>query len=430
MAERARVIVVGGGFGGLTCARRLEKLLPRDQAEIVIFNPTNFMTFTPLLPEAAAGTLQPRHVGVPLRRVLKHTRVVVGKTLAVDFEARTATLRPIEGPDRVFEWDRIVLAPGSISRQFPIPGLKEYAFGFKTLSEAIFIRNHVLRMLELADASDDIAERQARCTFVVVGAGYAGTELIAELQAMVGRVLDNFPRIGPEDLRWVLVDVAKTVLPELGEGLGQRALKILRRRGIEIRLGTSVEEVGPDFVKLSDGEFLSMKTFVWTAGVAPDPLIGTLGLPTEARGRLVCDQYTRVQGRDDVFAVGDAAAVPDPGDPSRPTPPTAQFALRQGRTCAHNVAASLTGGSMKKFNFRGLGLLVNLANSEGVAKVLGVPVSGRLGWLVTRAYHVLAIPTVWRRIRVLVDYTLAVGDRPDIAEMGTLGKVGTLESEK
>jgi NADH:ubiquinone reductase (H+-translocating) len=429
MAERARVIVVGGGFGGLTCARRLEKLLPRDQAEIVIFNPTNFMTFTPLLPEAAAGTLQPRHVGVPLRRVLKHTRVVVGETLAVDVEARTATLRPLEGPDRVFEWDRIVLAPGSISRLFPIPGLKEYAYGFKTLSEAIFIRNHVLRMLELADASDDIAERQARCTFVVVGAGYAGTELIAELQAMVHRSLENFPRIGRGDLRWVLVDVAKTVLPELGQDLGERALKILRKRGIEIRLGTSVEEVGPDFVKLSDGEFLSMKTFVWTAGVAPDPLIATLGLPTEARGRLACDQYTRVQGRDDVFAVGDAAAIPYPSDPSRPTPPTAQFALRQGRTCAANVAASLTGGTMKRFNFRGLGLLVNLANAEGVAKVLGVPISGKLGWAVTRAYHVLAVPTVWRRIRVLVDYTLAIGDRPDIAEMGTLGKVATLESE-
>ena len=430
MAGQTRVVIVGGGFGGMTCARKLERLLPADTADIVLINPENYMLFTPLLPEAAAGTLQPRHVGVPLRRILRRAQVMVGEAVDIDVDDRTVTVQPPEGLQRVLSWDRLVLAPGSISRTFPIPGLEEYAYGFKNLPQGVHIRNHVLRMLEIADAADDVAERRARCTFVVVGAGYAGTELIAELEVLVRRVLPHYGRLRPEDVRWLLIDVAPAVLPELGEKLGKRALALLRERGIEIRLGTSIQEVGEDWCRLSDGDAVSMKTFVWTAGVVPDPLIGKIGLPTDPRGRLACDAYTRVQGRDDVFALGDAAAVPDPAHPERPTPPTAQFALRQGKTCAHNVAASLGVGSPRKFAFKGLGLLVNLGDYKGVGKVLGVPVTGLVGWLAARGYHLLALPTISRKLRVVLDWTIALGDRPDIAELGSLGRSGPLSTER
>ncbi len=430
MAGQRRVVIVGGGFGGTTCARKLEQLLPDGTAEIALVNPENYMLFTPLLPEAAAGTLQPRHVGIPLRRILRRTRVVVGEAVDIDIDGRTVTVQPPEGMQRVLSWDRLVLAPGSISRKLPIPGLEQHALGFKNLPQGVHIRNHVLRMLEIADVADDPAERSARCTFVVVGAGYAGTELIAELEVLVRRVLPHYTRLQPQDVRWLLVDVAPTVLPELGGELGKRALALLRERGIEIRLGTSVEEVGEDWCRLSDGDAVSTRTFVWTAGVVPDPLIGKIGLPTDPRGRLVCDAYTKVQGRDDIFGLGDAAAIPDPAHPERATPPTAQYALRQAKTCARNVAASLGVGTPHKFSFKGLGLLVNLADYKGVGKVVGVPVTGLTGWLAARGYHLLALPTVSRKLRVMLDWTVALGDRPDIAELGSLGRSGPLASER
>lgn len=427
-ARRARVVVVGGGFGGVYCAKQLERQLPAG-SEVVVISPENFMLYTPLMPEAAAGVLQPRHIGVPLRSVLKRSRVVLGAVTDVDTDQHTVTVQPPEGDSKVIAWDRLVLAPGSISRTFPIPGLAEHGYGFKTLAEGVHIRNHVLRMLELADATDDIEERRARCTFVVVGAGYSGTELIAELHALVMRVLGAYPRLRPHDLRWVLADLAETVLPELGDDLGPRALSVLRGRGIEIRLGTTVEEVGADWVRLTDGETLPMKTFVWAAGVAPDPLIGKLGLPVDKQGRLVCDAHTRVQGRDDVFAIGDAAAIPDPNDPDRATPPTAQFAVRQGRACATNVAASLGIGEPKPYEFKGLGLLVSLANYQGVGTIVRLPISGLPAWLATRGYHLAALPTFGRKVRVLNDWLLALGAPPDLAELGQLGRAGPLADE-
>jgi NADH dehydrogenase len=426
MADQNRVVVIGGGFGGVHCARQLERLMPADQGDIVMVNPENYMLFTPLLPEAASGTIQPRNVGVPLRKVLKRTKVVLGHANEVDLENKTVTVQPPEGWPRVLPWDRLVLAPGSTTRRFPIPGLDQHAYGFKTLAEGIHVRNHVLRMLELADAADDITERRTRCTFVVVGAGYAGTELIAELHALVHRVLHHYPRLRPHDVRWLLLDVAPTVLPELGGELGKKTLELLRRRGIEVRLSTSVAEVAADWVRLSDGEVVLMKTFVWTAGVAPVPLVSKLGLPTDERGRLVCDAYTRVEGRDDVFAVGDSAAVPDPANPERTCPPTAQHGQRQAKVCARNVVASLNGGEQKPFTFKGLGILVNLAEFQGVGKVMGVPVSGLLGWLAARGYHLLAVPTLGRKARVALDWAVALASPPDVVELGTLGRAGPL----
>src|SRR6266511_2874766 len=279
--SRQRVLVLGGGFGGMNTARRLAP----DEAEIVLINPENYMLYTPLLPEAAAGTIEPRHVVVPLRQALRRTRVRVGNVTAVDLDHNTCTYVTAGGSERQMGWDRLVVALGSVSRMFPVPGLAEHAVGFKTLAEAIHLRNHVLEQLELADATEDPDERTARLGFVVVGAGYAGTELIAELQALVRRALRLYPALRHSDTRWVLADMAPRVLPELGGRLSDRALQVLRGRGVQIRLETTLEQVGPDWVRFTGGEWMPATTIVWTAGVMPDPLAGKLGLASDERRR-------------------------------------------------------------------------------------------------------------------------------------------------
>jgi NADH dehydrogenase len=419
-ARRQRVLILGGGFGGMYTARRLERRLPADAAEIYLVNPENYMLYTPLLPEAAAGTIEPRHVVVPLRQALRRTRVRVGNVTAVDLERRTCDYVTAGGSERTLGWDRLVVALGSVSRMFPVPGLAEHAVGFKTLAEAIHLRNHVLEQLELADATEDPEERTARLGFVVVGAGYAGTELIAELQALVRRALRLYPGLRHSDIRWVLADMAPKVLPELGGRLSEAALQVLRERGIEIRLGTTLEQVGPDWVRFTGGEWMPATTVVWTAGVTPDPLAGKLGLATDERGRIVVDEGLAVPGRDDVFAVGDVAAVPL-ARKGGTAPPTAQHALRQAKVCGDNVATSLGHGKRRRFAFSGLGLLVNLSENYGVGKVLGVPVSGWIGWIVTRTYHWFALPTWTRRLRVALDWAVAAAFPRDVAELGSLG---------
>ncbi len=401
-------------------ARRLERRLPADAAEIYLVNPENYMLYTPLLPEAAAGTIEPRHVVVPLRQALRRTRVRVGNVTAVDLERRTCDYVTAGGSERALGWDRLVVALGSVSRMFPVPGLAEHAVGFKTLAEAIHLRNHVLEQLELADATEDPEERTARLGFVVVGAGYAGTELIAELQALVRRALRLYPGLRQSDTRWVLADMAPKVLPELGGRLSDAALQVLRERGIEIRLGTTLEQVGPDWVRFTGGEWMPATTVVWTAGVTPDPLAGKLGLATDERGRIVVDEGLAVPGRDDVFAVGDVAAVPL-ARKGGTAPPTAQHALRQAKVCGDNVATSLGHGKRRRFAFSGLGLLVNLSENYGVGKVLGMPVSGWIGWVVTRTYHWFALPTWTRRLRVALDWAVAAAFPRDVAELGSLG---------
>jgi NADH:quinone reductase (non-electrogenic) len=426
--SRTRVLVLGGGFGGMYTARRLERRLSPDEAEITLINPENYMLYTPLLPEAAAGTIEPRHVVVPLRQALRRTRVRVGNATAVDLDRLTCTYVTAGGAERELGWDRLVVALGSVSRMFPVPGLTEHAVGFKTLAEAIHLRNHVLEQLELADATDDPDERRARLGFVVVGAGYAGTELVAELQALVRRALRLYPALRHSDTRWVLADMAPRVLPELGGRLSEAALQVLRGRGVEIRLQTTLEQAGPDWVRFTGGEWMPASTIVWTAGVTPDPLAGKLGLATDERRRIVVDEHLAVEGRDDVFAVGDVAAVPIAGRNPGTAPPTAQHALRQARVCADNLAATLGKGQPRRFGFAGLGLLVNLSEHYGVGKVLGMPVSGLLGWLVTRTYHWFALPTWTRRLRVGLDWAVAAAFPRDVAELGTLGHPEPLPS--
>jgi NADH:ubiquinone reductase (H+-translocating) len=403
--HRPRVVVVGSGFAGFTCIRELEKRLGPEDAELILVSPTDYMLYSPLLPEVAAGAMDPRHIVVPLHGALKRARVVLGYATGVDLDACTCTVSPPNAPERVLEWDRLVLAPGGVTRSFPIPGLAERARGFKTLAEALYLRDHVLQQLELADASNDPDERRARCTFVVVGAGYSGTECAAQMQLFSKGALANYPGLEPGELRWMLLDVAPRVLPELGEHLGEVALGLLRQRGVEIRLQTSIEEANEESLKLSDGTTVPTHTLVWCAGVAASPLVATLGLPLE-RGRLVVNERLFVAGRPDVFALGDCAAVPDLARPGNVTPPTAQHALRQARTAARNVAASLGHGRSRPYRHKDLGLVVDLGSREAVAKPLGVSLSGLTAKAVTRAYHLYALPSTPQRLRVGLDWAL------------------------
>jgi NADH:ubiquinone reductase (H+-translocating) len=412
---RTRVLVVGAGFAGFHCLRRLERLLPPEAAELVVVSPVDYMPYLPLLPEVGAGIVDPRHIAVPLSVALSRTRLVPGHAVGVDFAARTCEVHDLEGRRRSIRWDRLVLAPGSVTRTLPVPGLVEHAVGFKTIAEALDLRDHLLEQLELADATDDLAMRQGRCTFVVVGAGYTGTELAAQGQLFTQAARRHYPHIGPDDPRWVLIDLAPTVLPELGERLSRPALRILRGRGVDVRLRTTVEEVTADAVRLSDGTTLPTRTLMWCVGVTPGPLTQVLGLQTE-KGRIVVDEDLAVPGQTGVFAAGDAAGAPDPSRPGRLTPMTAQHAQRQGKVVARNLAASLGFGMRRPYRYRDLGFVVDLGGWQAVANPLRVPLSGVPAKVVTRAYHLWSLPH--NRLRVATDWVTDIVEHRQFVRLG------------
>jgi NADH dehydrogenase len=402
-SRRPTVLVVGSGFAGFECARTLERKLPPEAADIVLVTPADHLAYLPLLPEVAAGVTDPRHIAVSLHRVLRRARVVLGNVMAVDLTGRQATVEHIDGTTDTLVWDRLALTPGAVTRQFPTPGLERFGRGFKTIIEAVSLRDHVLRQLAVAEVS--LEQRAERLTFVVVGAGYAGTEFAAQMSLVTQQVIKRYPTLRRSDLRWLLVDAANRVLPELGEQLGDRALRTLRRSGIDVRLGTTVSEVTPTSVLLSDGERVPTRTLVWCAGVTPNPLIATLGLPTD-RGRLRVHTDLSVPDHPEVFSFGDAASVPDLTTPGGVCPPTAQHAIRQGRAAAVNIAATLGVGASRSYRHRDLGLVVDLGGRRAVARPLGVPLSGIAAKTVTKGYHLYALPTIGNRLRVLVDWTL------------------------
>jgi NADH:ubiquinone reductase (H+-translocating) len=420
--SRPRVLVVGTGFAGYHCLRRLEKELPADAAELVAVNPADYMLYVPLLPEVAAGILDPRQVAVPVRGRLHRTRFLLGSVSGVDATAQTCTVVDVEGEEREVDWDYLVLACGSVTRLLSIPGVAEHAKGFKSIAESIYLRDHILRQLELAEQSDDPAERRARTTFVVVGAGYTGTEVVTQGQLLTRDALPYYPGLAEVGARWTLIDVADRVLPGLNERLSGPALKVLRRRGVDVRLKTSVNEVTPTCARLTDDSEISTHTVVWCVGVRPDPLIGALDLET-TKGRLNVDEYLTVPGHERMYAIGDAAAVPDLTRPGEITPMTAQHAQRQGKAAARNIAAALGhGGDRRPYQHRDLGFTVDLGGLQAVADPLHLPITGPVAKAITRAYHLLALP--WGRARVLADWiTEAIGPRR-LVEFGYVPEKG------
>jgi NADH dehydrogenase len=411
-------VVVGGGFAGLGMLRHLEARLPADAADLTLVSPVDHQLYTSLLPRVCAGDIEPRHLAVATRGTLRRTVLRLGHAVSVDRDARTLAVRTRDGSPETIDWDRLVLAPGAVTRTLDIPGLAEHALGLKNLAEAVYLRDHVLRRLEYADACPDDATRRENCTFVVVGAGYTGTELSAQMARFTARAVKRYPRLRPSDIRWILLDLAPRVLPELHPTLGKRAAQVLRERGVDVRLGVSVGEAHTDRVVLTDSSVVSTRTLVWCAGVAPSPLMGTLGLPT-IKGRLTTDAYFQVPEAEGVYALGDAAAVPDltkQGAP--PAGQTAQHAMREGAAAARNIAASVGYGRPRPYKHRDLGFVVDLGGVDAVGNPLGIPVSGLPGALVTQGYHLFALPTWTNRVRLASDIALSVLAPTQIVQLG------------
>ncbi|NUS18121.1 MAG: NAD(P)/FAD-dependent oxidoreductase [Streptomyces sp.] len=405
---RPKILVVGAGFAGVGCVRRLERNLSRDEADIALVTPFSYQLYLPLLPQVASGILTPQSIAVSLRRSKRYrTRIIPGGAVGVDTKAKVCVVRTIT--DEIFNerYDYIVLAPGSITRTFDIPGLVENARGMKTLAEAAYVRDHVISQLDLADASHDPVERESRLQFVVVGGGYAGTETAACLQRLTNAALHRYPRLDPALLKWHLIDIAPRLMPELGEKLGESAQKILRDRGIEISLGVSVAKAGPTEVTFTDGRAVPCRTLIWTAGVAASPLIGTLGAET-VRGRLAVTPEMTLPGSDGVFALGDAAAVPDlaKGEEGAVCPPTAQHAMRQGVKAADNVIAAIRHQPLRPYRHKDLGLVVDLGGRDAVSKPLGIELRGMPAQAVARGYHWSALRTNVAKTRVMTNWLL------------------------
>jgi len=417
VAERTAeggVLILGGGFAGAYVARLLGTL------GATIVSRENFMLYTPLLPEAASGTLEPRHTVVPLRVMCQHAELVLGDVVTVDFDARTATVDTDAGR-QMLGWRELVLALGAVPRTVPVPGLAEHGLSFKSLPDAINLRNHVLRQLEAADAEQDEARRSAHLTFVFVGAGYAGVEALAELSDLCVDASRYYPRLRGTPTRWVLVDAAPKILPEIPRRLGEYAARELMDRGVEIHVGTTLASVSADEAVLGDGTRIPTQTLVWTAGVRPNPLLAELGLPLDERARVEVDEFLRVRGRDGVWALGDCARVPNTRA-SEPDPPTCQHALRQARRLAKNLS-----GTPAPYGYRMLGQVATLGRYKGIADVLGLRLRGFVGWFVTRSYHLYQLPLTQRRLRVVADWTVALLFRRDVVELGHLGRPERLD---
>jgi NADH dehydrogenase len=414
-----RILIVGGGFVGMYTALGLKRVAANGH-RVTIVSPENFMQYQPFLPEVASGTIDPRAVVVPLRRVLQHADVLLGEVVALDHEARRATVHLTDGREEPFDYDLVVVAAGSRSRVLPIPGLAEHGIGFKTVQEAIYLRNRVLSRLDVAAEADDPERRRAALTFVFVGGGYAGVEALGELEDLSRDAIRTYPTLDGREMRWVLVEATDAILPELAPDLATYARRRLEERGIEVLLGTRMESADGGVLRLSDGQVFRADTLVWTAGVKPAPHPARdAGFPLDQAGRVRVDACLRVVGIADAWAAGDVAAVPD-RQSGGISPPTAQHAIRQAKRLASNIEATLDGREPEPFVFRSFGGVCSLGRYKGVADVRGIKLKGFPAWFVHRTYHLWAMPTMMRRVRIALDWTVALLFPRDIAQLGSL----------
>ncbi|GLH98420.1 NADH dehydrogenase [Phytohabitans aurantiacus] len=420
-----RILVVGAGHVGLYAALRLSDKVRRREAEVTVVDPQPHMTYQPFLPEAAAGNISPRHSVVPLRRELRRCRIVSGAVTRIEHARKVATVQPIIGPAREIEYDHIVVAPGSVSRTLPIPGLREHGIGFKTIGEAIYLRNHVLDRLDVAAATKDAETRRRALTFVFVGGGYAGIEALAEMEDMARDALKYYPELEQTDMHWVLVEATQRVLPEVDRDMGAYTVQQLIKRSLDIRLDTRLESCVDGVVKLSDGDSFPADTIVWTAGVKPSPMLDDTDLPRDPRGRITCLPTLQVVDGDRVldgaWSAGDCAAVPDlTGPPGAYCSPSAQHAVRQAVRLADNIRDVIRGKAPTEYKHKHVGSVASLGLHKGVAQVYGIKLTGPLAWFMHRTYHVSRIPSFNRKVRVVIDWTLAFFLKREVVALGQL----------
>ena len=422
MAEVPRILVLGGGYVGLYTALRLRKRLGSSGARITVVDPRSYMTYQPFLPEAAAGSLEARHVVVSLRRELRGCHVVNARVSSISHRDRIVTVTPEVGEPFPLSYDHVIVALGSVARTLPVPGLREMGIGFKQVEEAIAVRNHVLDRLDVAASVDDPAVRARALSFVFVGGGYAGTEAVGELESMAKAAVAYYDGLTTEDLKFVLVEASRRILPEVSEEMGVYTVQRLRARGIDVRLQTRLESCVDGRVVLSDGTEMDADTLVWTAGVQANPVLLESDLPLDERGRLRCTPALQAVGEDGVldgvWGAGDCAAVPDlTGAPGALCSPSAQHAVRQARVLGDNIAAAIRGTGVRDYRHRHVGSVASLGLYQGVADVYGVKVRGWPAWFMHRTYHMSRVPTLNRKVRIVLDWTLALFFRRELVAL-------------
>jgi NADH:ubiquinone reductase (H+-translocating) len=415
-----RILILGGGYVGMYTAWQLQKKLKWGEASVTVVDPRSSMTYQPFLPEIAAGAIEPRHAVVSLRKLLKDCTVITGRVERIDHARRCVEINPPEGPGFEFEYDILVVALGSISRTMPIPGLAENGMGFKQIEEATALRNQVLERLDIAGSSLDPSERKKALAFVFVGGGYAGVEALAEAEDLARYATRYFETLSESDVRFVLVEATNRILPEVGEDMGKYTVKELERRGIEVRLGTRLESAVDQHIVLSDGEEFDADTLVWTAGVKANPVVNDSDLPLDDRGRVKTRPTLQIDGLDDAWAAGDCAGIPDLTNPGQFLTPSAQHAVRAARVLADNLVASVRGGEIEEYRHKYVGSVASLGLYKGVAQVYGIKLRGFPAWFMHRSYHVSRMPTLAKKVSVVVDWTIALFFKRQVESLGAL----------
>lgn len=402
-----RILILGGGFAGVSAALHLEKIFARDDnLEITLISDENFLLFTPMLPEVPSGSIEAKHIVSPIRASLRRATFQNSVVYSIDLKKRIVLSSHCPMCQvRELEFEHLVLALGSTTNFYGLPGVSENALPMKTLSDAMALRNHVIDVLEHADLQSDPEIRRAMLTFVVAGGGFAGAETVAELRDFAYTARRYYKNIRPKEVRLLLVHSGPRIMPEISESLANYALKKLRKRGVDVLLNTRISSASAGWVELSTKERIPTKTLIWTAGVSPSPLLADLPCERNKRGQIIANECLEVPGHPGVWAVGDSAEILNPHT-GQPYPPTAQHAVRQGKVVAWNIAASIRGGTKKKFSYEPLGVLASLGRRSAVAEICGLRFSGFFAWWLWRTIYLLKLPGLERRMRVAMDWTL------------------------